>query len=204
VTHALRYCSSGGAAGLVLLIACANLATLLLAQALGRKREIAIRTGPGATRRRIIRQLLTGGMLLAVLGGALGLAIGVLGIRAPLALSVGDLPGIGKVGESITLDWRVLLFTITISLITGIFFGIIPAFNAGSSDIGASTKENASRSGSSADCESDVRGLGELIDRMSQEIDLPNALMRGRYMKAAARIEYTGVPVDTERLETLP
>jgi putative ABC transport system permease protein len=137
-----------GAVSFVLLIACANVANLLLARATLRRREIAIRSSIGAGRGRIIRQLLTESVLLSLAGGALGLLIGYAGVRALLALNPGDIPRIGQNGSLVMLDWRVLVFTLVISFLTGILFGLIPAFNASRTDLNATLKENGLRSGS--------------------------------------------------------
>ncbi|MGH9626642.1 MAG: ABC transporter permease, partial [Bryobacteraceae bacterium] len=96
---------------LVLLIACANVANLLLVRATGRKREIAIRAAVGAGRARIVRQLLTESVLLSIIGGALGLVVGFFAMRGLLAVNPGNIPRIGHDGTAVTLDWRVLLFT---------------------------------------------------------------------------------------------
>jgi putative ABC transport system permease protein len=113
-----------------------------------RKREIAIRAAMGAGRGRIIRQLLTESVLLSLGGGVLGLALGYFGVRALLTINPGNIPRIGEQGASITLDWRVLAFTLLVSLGTGILFGLIPAFNASHADLGLTLKESGSRSGS--------------------------------------------------------
>jgi putative ABC transport system permease protein len=136
-----------GAVGLVLLIACANVANLLLVRATGRKREFAIRSALGAGRARIIRQLLTESVLLAVAGGLLGLGLGFLGVRALLAISPAGLPRIGEDGAAIGVDWRVLGFTLSVSLLTGILFGLFPAFSASRTDLNSTLKESSSRSG---------------------------------------------------------
>jgi len=136
-----------GAVAFVLLIACANVANLLLARASGRKREIAIRAALGAGRGRIIRQLLTESVLLSVAGGVVGMLLGMAGIRALLAINTADLPRIGEAGAIVTLDWRVLAFTMTVSLATGIIFGLIPALHASRADLQGTLKESSSRSG---------------------------------------------------------
>jgi putative ABC transport system permease protein len=136
-----------GAVGFVLLIACANVANLLLARATIRKRELAIRAAVGAGRGRIIRQLLTESVLLSLAGGAVGLAVGYAGVRALLAINPGDIPRIGENGSAVGLDWRVLLFTVAVAVMTGILFGLIPALNASRSDLHATLKESGSRSG---------------------------------------------------------
>jgi putative ABC transport system permease protein len=136
-----------GAVSLVLLIACANVANLLLVRATGRKREFALRTALGATRARIVRQLLTKSLLLAVIGGAAGLALGYAGVRALLAISPAGLPRLGENGEAVSLDWRVLVFTLAISLFTGIVFGLFPALSASRADLNSTLKESSNRSG---------------------------------------------------------
>jgi predicted permease len=136
-----------GAVGLVLLIACANVANLLLVRATGRKREFAIRSALGAGRARIVRQLLTESVLLAVTGGILGMGLGFIGVRALLAISPAGLPRIGEDGSQVGVDWRVLLFTLGVSLVTGILFGLFPAFSASRTDLNSTLKESSSRSG---------------------------------------------------------
>ncbi len=136
-----------GAVSFVLLIACANVANLLLARATGRRREIAIRAAIGGSRGRIIRQLLTESVVLSLAGGALGLLFGVLGIRALLAVNTADLPRIGEDGVLVGVDWRVLAFTLAVSVGTGIIFGLIPALQSSKADLTSTLKESAGRSG---------------------------------------------------------
>jgi putative ABC transport system permease protein len=137
-----------GAVSFVLLIACANVANLLLARATIRRREIAIRSAIGAGRGRLIRQLLTESLMLSVSGGVLGLGLGYLGVRALLQINPGNIPRVGEFGEQVSLDWRVLVFTLGVSILTGIVFGLIPAFSASRSDLNVTLKESGLRSGS--------------------------------------------------------
>ncbi|HEV3330407.1 MAG TPA: ABC transporter permease [Bryobacteraceae bacterium] len=137
-----------GAVSFVLLIACANVANLLLARAVGRRREIAIRSAIGAGRGRIIRQLLTESVLLSLGGALAGLALGVYGIRALLALNTAGLPRVGEDGALVALDWRVLAFTVVVAVGTGLLFGLIPALHSSRLELSSVLKESSSRSGS--------------------------------------------------------
>jgi putative ABC transport system permease protein len=128
-----------GAVAFVLLIACANIANLLLARATGRRKEMAIRAAMGAGRWRIARQLLTESLLLAFVGGGLGLVIARLAIKFILYISPTAIPR----SREITLDWRVLGFTLGVSVVTGILFGLVPALQAGEVDVHETLKEAA-------------------------------------------------------------
>jgi putative ABC transport system permease protein len=136
-----------GAVSFVLLIACANVANLLLVRASGRRREIAIRAAVGAGRGRIIRQLLTESVLLFLMGGMAGLLLGTVGVHALLSLNPGNIPRIGEHGAAVTLDWRVFAFTITISMLTGVVFGLFPAMGISRADLISGLKESSGRSG---------------------------------------------------------
>ena len=126
-----------GAVAFVLLIACANVAHMLLARAARRQREIAVRVAIGASRARVIRQLLTESVLLAGIGGAAGLALGQVGVRVLATQGAASIPR----AAAISLDGRVVLATLAITLVTGIAFGLIPALRASSTDLTSSLKE---------------------------------------------------------------
>src|SRR5687767_5641813 len=128
-----------GVVGLVLLIACANVANLLLSRAAARQKEIGLRLALGASRLRLIRQLLTESLMLSVLGGALGLLFAVW-IKDGL-LAVSDWAGRGMRALEPQLDWRVLGFTLALSLVTGIVFGLAPAWRSTRLDLTPSLKE---------------------------------------------------------------
>ncbi|MDQ2946926.1 MAG: ABC transporter permease, partial [Acidobacteriota bacterium] len=136
------------AVSLVLLIACANVANLLLARAISRRREIAIRAAIGAGRFRLIRQLLTESVLLSITGAIVGSALGIIGIRALLLVNTANLPRVGKDGSLVTLDWRVLAFTGVVTIVTSLLFGLIPALQSSRADLSSTLKESSSRSGS--------------------------------------------------------
>ena len=129
-----------GVVGLVLLIACANVANLLLSRAASRQKEIGLRLALGASRRRLIRQLLTESVLLSVIGGAFGILF-ALWIKDGL-LAVSDWGGRGMRALEPQLDWRVLGFTIALSLITGIVFGLAPAWRTTKLDLTPALKES--------------------------------------------------------------
>jgi len=128
------------AVGLVLLIACANLANLTLARSTSRDREVAIRASIGAGRGRLIQQFLTESVLLSLIGGALGIALGY-GLMAGLRAAV---PPFSLPSEAnITLDWRVLLFAVALSVVTGVVFGLAPAIQATRPNLSGAMKEGA-------------------------------------------------------------
>lgn len=138
-----------GAVGLVLLIACANVANLLLARGTARQREIAIRAAIGAARGRILRQLFTEGLLLAFSGGALALVVGSWGVRELVAFLPGDLPRLQEITAIPALDPLVVLFTFGLAALTGILFALAPALQLSRTELSAAlasgTRTGASR-----------------------------------------------------------
>ena len=137
-----------GAVAFVLLVACANVANLLLARARSRTREIAIRAALGGSPGRIVRQILTESVLLALAGGALGFLFGVVGIRSLLAVSPAGLPRLGARGAHVTMDWRVLAFTVGVSLLTAILLGLAPSRRAARTDVVAALNDGSAGAGS--------------------------------------------------------
>ena len=126
-----------GAVGLVLLIACANVGNLLLSRAVARQREVALRLAIGANRSRIVKQMLTESVLLALIGGGVGLLLAFLGLSFLIKLA----PSVPRLHES-TVDGRVLIFCSILSLATGIVFGLVPAFQASSIELNEALKQS--------------------------------------------------------------
>jgi predicted permease len=177
-----------GAVGFVLLIACANVANLLLVRAAHRRREIAIRSALGAGRRRIVQQLLTESVLLAAVGGVLGIAVGFIAMRALLAVDTAGLPRLGDAGTLLGMDWRVLTFAAALSLATGVLFGLAPALASARVDLNAVIKSAGGRSGSDRR-EGKARSALVLVEVMLAVVLLIGAALLIRTSIALATVE---------------
>src|SRR5262249_55355736 len=130
-----------GAVGVVLLIACANTATLLLGRATVRAREVAVRAALGASRRRVVRQLITESALLHFIAGTVGLALAYGGTKVLIGMAPADLPRLAETG----IDGWVLAFTLGVSVITSLLFGSLPALYASKVDLNDALKQSSGR-----------------------------------------------------------
>ncbi len=183
-----------GAVGFVLLIACANVANLLLARAAGRSREIAVRTALGATRERLVRQLLTESVLLSLAGGAVGLFLAWGGVRALVALKGANLPR----GDEIGIDGTVMGFTLAVSLVTGLLFGLAPALRFSGGNLHGNLKEGAR--GATSDRGSEVVRRGLVVAELALALTLLTGA--GLLAKSFARLQNVDPGFDPDRLLT--
>ena len=185
-----------GAVAFVLLIACANVANLLLSLATTREKEIAVRAALGARRVRIVRQLLTESLLLALLGSALGLGFAWLGIKALIAISPRDLVSLQTVGLNVT----VLLWTLGVSLLTGIIFGMAPALQISRLNLNDSLKEGGKSESSQA---SGSRRLRSAL--VVSEIALAVVLLAsaGLLIRSFVRLQQVDRGFDTDNILTM-
>ena len=174
-----------GAVAVVLLIACANTATLLLGKAMARTREVALRAALGASRRRIVRQLITESLLLSLAAGVIGLLFAYLGSRGLVALAPADLPRLAEIG----IDRWVLAFTFGVSMVTSLLFGLVPALYASRVELSEALKQGGARLSASGGM---VRMRSALV---VAEIALAVALVSGAglLMKSLAALHHVAL-----------
>ncbi len=210
-----------GAVGFVLLIACANVAGLLMARGAARRRELAVRTALGANRGRLVQQLMTESLVLATVGGGLGLLVGAWTLTGLVALAPDNIPRLAEV----SLDWRVALFTLTATLVVGVLFGLTPAMQASRPELNSDLKDGG-RSGTARTGARSVMvvaqvalalvlliGAGLMLTslfrlqtvdpgfRTTELVSVELLLPQARYDEARQRQFYTGV---LERLHANP
>jgi putative ABC transport system permease protein len=183
-----------GAVGFVLLIACANVANLLLARAAARSKEIAVRTALGATRERLLRQLLTESILVALAGGVVGLLLAYGGVRTLAAADVGNLPR----SEEIGIDGTVLVFTLLISLLAGVLFGLAPAVHTATPNLHGALKEGGR--GTTADRGSHALRRSLVITEVALALTLLTGA--GLLLKSFARLQRVDPGFDPANLLT--
>ncbi|HEY6329816.1 MAG TPA: ABC transporter permease [Blastocatellia bacterium] len=181
------------AVGFVLLIACANVANLLLARGSAREKEIAIRSALGANRRRIVRQLLTESVVLSLTGGILGLALASVGVSSLIAITPDKIPGV----KDATLDARVLSFSILVSLLTGIVFGVVPAFQGSKADLNEPLKEGGRGSTAGRHLTQDVLVVAEVA------LALVLLVGAGLMIRSFVAIESTGPGLNPDGVLTM-
>jgi putative ABC transport system permease protein len=182
-----------GAVSFVLLIACANVANLLLARAAGRQKEMAIRAAMGASRWRIVRQLLSESLLLAALGGVAGLALASWGLNVLVAFAPQNIPRL----NALAMDRWVLGFTLLVSVITGLVFGLAPALQSSKPDLNAALKEGRSSSGGFSQ-----RGLRGLLVVAEVALALVLLIGAGLLMKSFKQLRETHLGFEPDRVLT--
>jgi putative ABC transport system permease protein len=183
-----------GAVGFLLLIACVNVANLLLSRAAVREREIALRTAIGAGRGRLVRQLLTESAVLSGAGGLLGIAVAWAGLRTLISVAPPELPRLGD----ISLNWTVVGFSFAAALITGLIFGLMPALQISRAGMGTALKEGG-RGASS--------GIGRLVRRTLVVVQVALALVlltgAGLMVQSFLRMQRVDLGFDGDRVLTM-
>jgi putative ABC transport system permease protein len=182
-----------GAVGLVLVIACANVANLLLAQAAARPKEIAIRTALGAGTGRIVRQLLTESVVLAVLGGALGLALAIWFTRVFVALAPSDVPRVDGIG----VDRWMFGFGVLLSVVTGLLFGLAPAARTAKPDVHRTLQDADTRTAAAAS----RGGIRKVL--VAIEVALASVLLIGGGLLMRSFVELRRTPIGFDPAQTL-
>jgi putative ABC transport system permease protein len=182
-----------GAVGLVLLIACANVANLLLARAASRRKEIAMRTALGASRSRVIRQLLTESVVTAFAGAAGGLLLSSWGVQSLLAAAPAGIPRLNEVG----VDGRVVAFTALVAVATGVVFGVMPAFTASRADVHDALKDGG-RGGGGA-----PRRAGQILVASEVALSIVLLIAAGLLIRSFARVQDVAPGFEPQSLLTL-
>jgi putative ABC transport system permease protein len=183
-----------GAVGFVLLIACANVANLLLARAATRSKEIAVRTALGATRERLLQQLMTESVLVSLAGGVVGLVLAYAGVRALVAADIRNIPR----AEEIGIDGTVMLFTLVVSILAGVLFGLAPAVHTATPDLHGALKEGGR--GTTADRGSHALRRSLVVTEVALALTLLTGA--GLLLKSFARLQQVDPGFDPTNLLT--